>query len=89
VVDKSVADTKSDDLPDDIDKLIGFEGQPDPATGYYCVRLFPFFPLFCFIIFAGDLHLCFNLITLSFFNLFFFKCFFRCTMKVGLSTQTI
>ena len=25
------------DLPSNIDKIIGFEGRPDPASGFYCV----------------------------------------------------
>ncbi len=25
------------DLPDQWDKQIGFEGRPDPATGFYCL----------------------------------------------------
>lgn len=33
-VDKSVLD----DAADGVEKLIGFEGTPDPATGFYCVR---------------------------------------------------
>lgn len=32
-----VASVSMDDLPDNIDKIIGFEGRPDPASGYYCV----------------------------------------------------
>ena len=24
-------------VPDGIEKLIGFEGRPDPATGFYCM----------------------------------------------------
>jgi hypothetical protein len=35
VVDKSVLDEASAG----IEKLIGFEGVPDPATGFYCVRI--------------------------------------------------
>jgi hypothetical protein len=35
VVDKSVLDEASAG----IEKLIGFEGIPDPATGFYCVRI--------------------------------------------------
>ncbi|CAB9522139.1 expressed unknown protein [Seminavis robusta] len=33
IVDKSVLEG---DIPDGLEKLIGFEGRPDPATGYYC-----------------------------------------------------
>jgi len=33
-VDKSVLS----DAPDGIEKMIGFEGKPDPTTGFYCVR---------------------------------------------------
>jgi hypothetical protein len=35
VVDKSILDEKSP--PEGIEKMIGFEGTPDPATGFYCV----------------------------------------------------
>ena len=31
-VDKSVVEG----APDGIEKIIGFEGRPDPVTGYYC-----------------------------------------------------
>ena len=33
MVDKSVVEG----APDSIEKLIGFEGRPDPSTGFYCV----------------------------------------------------
>ena len=33
VVDKSVLEG----APDGIDKQIGFEGRPDPTTGFYCL----------------------------------------------------
>jgi len=33
VVDKSVVDG----APDGIEKQIGFEGRPDPSSGFYCV----------------------------------------------------
>jgi hypothetical protein len=36
VVDKSVLD----EACAGIEKLIGFEGVPDPATGFYCVRAY-------------------------------------------------
>jgi hypothetical protein len=36
VVDKSVLDDESNQT-DGLEKLIGFEGRPDPATGFYCV----------------------------------------------------
>lgn len=35
VVDKSILETES--IPDGIEKMIGFEGTPDPATGFYCI----------------------------------------------------
>jgi hypothetical protein len=35
VVDKSVLEASP--LPEGLEKMIGFEGTPDPATGYYCV----------------------------------------------------
>jgi hypothetical protein len=35
IVEKTVLDV--DDLPDAIEKLVGFEGRPDPATGFYCM----------------------------------------------------
>lgn len=35
VVDKSVLN--GDDIPDALEKIIGFEGRPDPATGFYCM----------------------------------------------------
>ena len=35
VVDKSILDEIT--LPEGIDKMIGFEGKPDPATGFYCI----------------------------------------------------
>lgn len=34
-VDKSVLDES--DIPTDLEKLIGFEGRPDPSSGFYCV----------------------------------------------------
>lgn len=34
-VDKSVLD--DEDVPDDLEKRIGFEGRPDPSSGYYCM----------------------------------------------------
>jgi hypothetical protein len=34
-VDKSILDETA--LPDGIEKNIGFEGTPDPASGFYCV----------------------------------------------------
>ena len=33
VVDKSAVDA----APEGVEKLIGFEGKPDPASGFYCV----------------------------------------------------
>lgn len=33
IVDKSLLD---DSIPDGLEKMIGFEGRPDPASGYYC-----------------------------------------------------
>jgi hypothetical protein len=35
IVDKSILETSP--LPEGLEKIIGFEGKPDPATGYYCV----------------------------------------------------
>jgi len=35
IVDKSVLESK--DIPEGVEKMIGFEGNPDPASGYYCV----------------------------------------------------
>jgi len=35
VVDKAVL--TSDDVPAGVEKLIGFEGRPDPGTGFYCI----------------------------------------------------
>jgi hypothetical protein len=39
-VDWKVVDSKAvledANIPDGIEKLVGFEGQPDPATGFYC-----------------------------------------------------
>jgi hypothetical protein len=35
VVDKSILDGAT--LPEGIEKMIGFEGTPDPATGFYCI----------------------------------------------------
>ena len=37
VVDKSILDDPATAIPDGIEKMIGFEGTPDPATGYYCI----------------------------------------------------
>ena len=34
-VDKSILEEQPP--PEGIEKLIGFEGRPDPATGFYCV----------------------------------------------------
>lgn len=34
IIDKSVL---KGDMPDGIEKMIGFEGRPDPASGYYCM----------------------------------------------------
>lgn len=34
-VDKSIVDGES--LPEGIEKMIGFEGTPDPASGFYCI----------------------------------------------------
>jgi hypothetical protein len=34
IVDKAVLE--GSELPSGIEKLIGFEGKPDPGTGYYC-----------------------------------------------------
>ena len=34
VVDKSVLEQQK--LPGNIEKIIGFEGRPDPGSGYYC-----------------------------------------------------
>jgi hypothetical protein len=36
IVDKSILDEESNQL-DGLEKLIGFEGRPDPSTGFYCV----------------------------------------------------
>lgn len=36
-VDKSILDDSPTSVPDGIEKMIGFEGTPDPATGFYCV----------------------------------------------------
>lgn len=39
VVDKSILEEESSSdisVPDALEKLIGFEGTPDPASGYYC-----------------------------------------------------
>ena len=35
IIDKNVL--KTADIPDGIEKMIGFEGRPDPASGYYCM----------------------------------------------------
>jgi hypothetical protein len=35
VVDKSILDGAS--LPDGIEKMIGFQGTPDPNSGFYCL----------------------------------------------------
>ena len=35
VVDKAILDLQS--LPPGVEKMIGFQGTPDPASGYYCV----------------------------------------------------
>lgn len=35
IVDKTVLEV--DDLPNTLEKLVGFEGRPDPATGFYCM----------------------------------------------------
>ena len=35
IVDKSVLD--EEDIPAGFEKMIGFEGRPDPASGYYCM----------------------------------------------------
>ena len=37
VVDKSILTTTGTVVVEGIEKLIGFEGRPDPASGYYCV----------------------------------------------------
>lgn len=37
VVDKSILEGDGAAVVDGIEKLIGFEGRPDPASGYYCV----------------------------------------------------
>lgn len=34
-MDKSVLDDES--IPTGLEKMIGFEGRPDPASGYYCM----------------------------------------------------
>lgn len=36
-VDKSVLDNEEAAAVDGLEKLIGFEGRPDPSTGFYCV----------------------------------------------------
>ena len=36
IVDKSILES-DDNVVEGIEKLIGFEGRPDPASGYYCV----------------------------------------------------
>jgi hypothetical protein len=35
IVDRAVLE--KDAPPDALEKLIGFEGRPDPATGFYCM----------------------------------------------------
>jgi len=35
IADKNVL--QEEELPDGFEKIIGFEGRPDPASGYYCV----------------------------------------------------
>lgn len=35
IADKNVLDTE--DIPAGFEKMIGFEGRPDPGTGYYCM----------------------------------------------------
>ena len=37
-VDKSVLEN----APDGLEKIIGFEGSPDPSSGYYCVSFMLF-----------------------------------------------
>lgn len=37
VVDKSVIENNTNNIPASVEKMIGFEGRPDPSTGYYCV----------------------------------------------------
>ena len=34
-VDKAILDKQN--VPDDLEKIIGFEGRPDPSSGFYCV----------------------------------------------------
>lgn len=34
IVDKSILE--KEDVPTGLEKLIGFEGKPDPGSGYYC-----------------------------------------------------
>lgn len=37
-VDKAILDNENDDsVPENLEKIIGFEGKPDPNSGYYCV----------------------------------------------------
>jgi hypothetical protein len=36
IVDKSILDEEANDI-EGLEKLVGFEGRPDPASGFYCV----------------------------------------------------
>jgi hypothetical protein len=36
-VDKTILDANDGSVPDNLEKIIGFEGKPDPNSGYYCV----------------------------------------------------